>query len=435
MDEIKKYTHKEYEDVAARIRNNSEEIIDDDKRVIQDLRLSYKEPVGKIFNEIERLALSIDKDSICTYRIKRIESIISKIIRYKKMQLNRMDDVAGCRCILKTTEDVYRLCNKIEKEAGKVNSIFEIKGDIQDKITQPKPSGYKSIHIIVALKGDKRRVEIQLRSQEQHNWATLVEITDQIYGTRLKEEGDKHNPDLYEFHQLLSKSSNELSIKEKKKIVDIAAQYEYIEKICSTFSKNYLDVREKWYGKNFRKNNFFLISIDKTATPVFQGYNSFDEAEKEYYDLFINNRENKNIVLTSLRNCDFSKISKAYSNYIMTYNGLFYQILRYLSELVIYEFENVLPGAFKRFYKYYTMYAKTIAYYADNQNSSIKRMGDVIKQNTQNIIEDKEWIDSIKDSGTIIIQIITETENKMKLKYFHLFSWLYKRILDKKIII
>ena len=52
-------------------------------------------------------------------------------------------------------------------------------------------SGYRSIHLNVRLKGDKRVVEIQLRALEHHNWATLVEITDLLFRTKLKELGTK----------------------------------------------------------------------------------------------------------------------------------------------------------------------------------------------------------------------------------------------------
>ena len=87
-----------------------------------------------------------------------------------------MGDIAGCRCILSTEAGVYNLYKKIQKNIGSLP--FEIKGVVHDYIAEPKDSGYKSIHINVTLRGDNRRIEIQLRSLEQHNWATLVETTD-----------------------------------------------------------------------------------------------------------------------------------------------------------------------------------------------------------------------------------------------------------------
>ena len=54
----------------------------------------------------------------------------------------------------------------------------------------------------------KKVIEIQIRSLEQHNWATLVEISDLLFQSKLKEFNDKKCPDLYEFHRILAKKVN-----------------------------------------------------------------------------------------------------------------------------------------------------------------------------------------------------------------------------------
>ena len=72
------------------------------------------------------------------------------------MQINRAEDIAGCRCILSTEEQVYKLYNAILKRKSKLP--FEIKGKINDYIEYPKDSGYKSIHINVSVKGETKRI-------------------------------------------------------------------------------------------------------------------------------------------------------------------------------------------------------------------------------------------------------------------------------------
>ena len=178
----KAYSNSDYKKLGDRIRADINNISDADYEMLQYLRTSYKSPLSTIFNSIEQLAHKIDANCVCTYRIKRIESIISKLIRFPEMQVNRAEDIAGCRCILSNEQQVYDLYNRILKRISKLP--FELKGKINDYIANPKESGYKSIHLNVVVKGDNRRVEIQLRSLEHHNWATLVEISDLLYGLK-----------------------------------------------------------------------------------------------------------------------------------------------------------------------------------------------------------------------------------------------------------
>ena len=66
--------------------------------------------------------------------------------------------------------------------------------DSSDYIKSPKPDGYRGVHLIVhpGFKNPKyapwnaRRVEIQIRTQLQHTWATAVETVDMFYGQNLK---------------------------------------------------------------------------------------------------------------------------------------------------------------------------------------------------------------------------------------------------------
>ncbi|MDE6807773.1 MAG: hypothetical protein K2I98_04850, partial [Prevotella sp.] len=209
-----KYSNRDYKKLGDRIRNNPKNVSESDLIMLQSLRLTYKEPLAIIFNSIGKTAYKVDKNCICTYRVKRIESIISKLVRFPEMQVNRVEDIAGCRCIMSSTEKVYELYHRLMKNRDKLP--YEIKGTIHDYIKEPKESGYRSIHINAVLKnGDNRRIEIQLRGLEHHNWATLVEITDLLFKTKLKENGEKASRDLFEFHKLLSIPEKSITKKEK----------------------------------------------------------------------------------------------------------------------------------------------------------------------------------------------------------------------------
>ena len=101
----------EYKRLTERLRSaeSAKSISAEDYEMLQGLRVQYKVPLSKVYDIIKRLARRVDLDSVCTYRIKRIESIVSKLQRQNKMQVHRMADIAGCRCIMSKEEDAIQL--------------------------------------------------------------------------------------------------------------------------------------------------------------------------------------------------------------------------------------------------------------------------------------------------------------------------------------
>jgi len=419
MEEGKKFSNKDYKRLGDRIRINPHEIAEADLLMLQRLRMSYKEPLAIIFKSIEKAAYRIDKNSVCTYRVKRIESIISKLIRFPEMQVNRAEDIAGCRCIMTSTENVYKLFDHIMKNKDKLP--FVIKGVIHDYIEHPKESGYRSIHINAVLKdGDNRRIEIQLRALAHHNWATLVETTDLLFKTKIKEYGKNANKDLFEFHRLLSLPDKDLSKKQKYFIADTIINYNYIETLGEVFARNYLDVRAQWNNMRLQRNEFFLISTGSDGVPEFMGFIKFDEAENEYFERFINNEENRNIVLTHLQKVDFTRISIAYSNYFLTFNNTLIKILVYLSDAIINSYKQNKISAFRR---YYQCYINIIDFWIQKQMLEVDSFRkDRIARNSR-LIRD-EWTNSINDGTDAIKHISIGMHKKLSFGPLHLVPYI-----------
>lgn len=414
METEKKYSNKDYKRLGDRIRSNPRNIATDDLLMLQSLRLSYKEPLSIIFTSVEKAAHRVDRNSICTYRVKRIESIVSKLLRFPEMQVNRAEDIAGCRCIMSTTEDVYKLYERIMK--NKDNLPFVIKGTIHDYIKEPKASGYRSIHINAVLRdNDNRRIEIQLRALEHHNWATLVEITDLLFQTKLKEHGKAANSDLYDFHRLLARSEDALSNQEKYFIADTIIKYDYIQTIGEVFARNYLDIRSQWNKMKLQRKKFFLVSTGQDGIPDFMGFIKFDEAEKAYFDRFVNNDENRNIVLTHLREANFTKISIAYSNYFLTFNNTLNQILLFLSEAIVGSYQQNKVKAFGR---YYQSYADIVSFWMEKQMLEVDSFKkDSIARNSRLIRT--EWTNSIKNGVDALRHISIDMHKKLKFSPLH----------------
>ncbi len=84
-----------------------------------------------------------------------------------------IDDVAGVRVICSFKDDVYMLADALLKQDD--ITLIERK----DYILNPKPNGYRSLHLIVSvpifLAKEKRamKVEIQLRTIAMDCWASL----------------------------------------------------------------------------------------------------------------------------------------------------------------------------------------------------------------------------------------------------------------------
>lgn len=403
------YSNNDYIKLGDRIRKDTSNISEHDLEILQQLRVSYKEPLSIIFNNIEKLAHAVDPHCVCTYRIKRIESIISKLIRFPKMHINRAEDIAGCRCILSEEKQVYELYNRILKKKDQIN--IEIKGKVNDYIETPKESGYKSIHLNVVLKGDNKRIEIQLRSIEHHNWATLVEITDLLYGLKLKEIGAKSNPELFRFHYLLSKPQNSIKIQEVNEIVNIVIKNNYIQKLGDVFVQN-LDVRQQWNSLKSKKDQFFLIATGMDGVPEIMAFKNFDDAESAYFEKFINNKSNKNIVLTHLKQTNFAKISAAYSNYFLTFNNTMVKILMYLSIAVEESYKKNKIRAFK---KYYQAFLDIMLFWMNKQIVEIE-LYNHDNNGRKYTLKYKEWGATIKYGIQNFNKMFSITNSKLRFR-------------------
>ena len=111
-------------------------------------------------------------------RLKTPESIVKKLKRYGyedsiQNMIEYCNDIAGIRIVCSFTSDIYRLADMI----GKQSDITVI--SIKDYIKNPKPSGYKSYHMIVTIPiflSDRMvdtKVEIQIRTIAMDFWASL----------------------------------------------------------------------------------------------------------------------------------------------------------------------------------------------------------------------------------------------------------------------
>ena len=113
-----------------------------------------------------------------TSRIKSPDSTRQKLARHglpytMDNVMNNLNDIAGVRIICKYIADIYHVRDLLLK-SDRYTFIKE-----KDYIKTPKPSGYRSLHLIVetdvSVDGENRKIrcEIQLRTSAMDSWASL----------------------------------------------------------------------------------------------------------------------------------------------------------------------------------------------------------------------------------------------------------------------
>jgi GTP pyrophosphokinase len=150
---------------------------------MEDLCLYYLEPAA--YSEI-RLNLSAGRNDrqryvkeVIEYLTQRIQEFkikaqiegrpkhiysIWKKMRDQSLPFDQLYDLTAFRIIVDTVQDCY-------STLGVIHSIFKaIPGRFKDYINLPKTNGYQSLHTaVIGLRNT--RMEIQIRTQEMHNYA------------------------------------------------------------------------------------------------------------------------------------------------------------------------------------------------------------------------------------------------------------------------
>jgi hypothetical protein len=162
--------------------------------VINNWRSSHSYPLQVLKMALLGRARRVDERAIVAQRLKRLSSTRSKLRRIKTMKLSQMQDIGGCRAVVRNVSRVRRLADLYTDSLTRAPHGRPEWWEAYDYIQNPKPDGYRSYHIVFKYRSrsenhqvwDGLRIEVQLRSQLQHAWATAVETTDAFTGQALK---------------------------------------------------------------------------------------------------------------------------------------------------------------------------------------------------------------------------------------------------------
>ena len=296
-------------------------------QVINNFRAVHAHPLNTFQTTLRIKGRQIDPDIIVAQRVKRLSSIRAKLVRFPLMTLSQMQDIGGCRGIVTSAEGVDELA------ASYLSSNLKHKLHTDDDyVRHPKATGYRGRHLIYRYYSDKvdtyngLKIEMQLRSQFQHAWATAVEIVGTF--TRQALKSSQGEEDWLRFFALMGSAiariegtplvpgtpTNDddliLELKDAEHNLDAMRR-------LRAFSTAPMEIETVGLG---RKNHFFLLELNlKTNELNIKGYpaNQLDQASVQYLDAEkrLGTDVSADAVLVSVES--LAALRKAYPNYYL----------------------------------------------------------------------------------------------------------------------
>lgn len=307
------------------ITSKSQEEFEEALNLINEWRTSHLHPLVVLKNNLLRLLTKIKiEPSLVSQRLKRLSSIQYKLDLNPTMGLGGMQDMGGYRAVLKDVKDLKRLNTALtlQKMSHKLDRVT-------DYVNFPKNTGYRSIHFVYEYISKREiynglKIELQIRTKLQHNWATAVETAGIITKTSLK---SNQGPDEWlDFFKIVSSL---FAIKEKLPVLSEHKNLTMEELMvkCFNYCKQ-LNILAKLKAIRVSTNkiesdnfpgDYYLLNIsikDMFVNIKIFKKNQFEDATKEYIFLEKTINENENaVVLVSATS--IKTLKKAYPSYFL----------------------------------------------------------------------------------------------------------------------
>ncbi len=302
--------------VGKKIRLN-QELLPDENEAFD----SWRGARSYVLNTFKPLLWSRvrNKDIVVAQRLKRRSTIFDKLHREPKMELARMDDIAGCRLIFKNMLDLQKF--RMEFHKGKFNhKLRHEDAEKYNYIDRPKLSGYRGIHEIYvynvsSANGKKFNglyVEMQFRTIFQHAWATAVEVVGRLTENQPKfNKGDSRHIELFSIASEIIARSKENAKGPQPDLSDMD--------VCKTFRKldDEINIMRLLNSVSIIKQtsnikNNIVLQLSRTGKLFVHKYVNIDSATNGYFALEKTNPDD-DIVLVRAKT--FDDIQSAYRNY------------------------------------------------------------------------------------------------------------------------
>jgi putative GTP pyrophosphokinase len=251
-------------------------------------------------------------------RLKRRLTIIDKLFREPKMQLARMDDIAGCRLIF---QDISSL-EEFRTKALKAGFKHRIKNSIDkyDYIKHPKTTGYRGIHDVYEYNPKSKpgkpyaglMMELQYRTQAQHAWATAVEVVSRLTENQPKfDRGDERYKEFFRLASEIIARTRENS----HSVHMFLSNEELVDRFLALDSDinviRMLKGLHTIYDDRKHGGNMILQFSQGTSLKIHE-IRDDEDATAEYFRL---EKENPNDDIVLVNADTFDEIKSAYRNY------------------------------------------------------------------------------------------------------------------------
>ena len=295
--------------------------------VVSQWRASHNRPLNTFRANLRRRA---GRRGVVAQRLKRLPSIVSKLVRIPRIRLSQMQDIGGCRAIIPTAADAANLAadlaaSDIRHELVRSNNY----------ISSPRATGYRSLHIVYAYNSDRTtewqglQTEIQIRSQPQHQWATAVETVGTFIGDELK--SNQGNQAWLRFFALMSSA---IALSEGTPLVpntpvsrqEVANEIRQLDQELQVSERlsAFQTLTAQISGPRGRRNRLFVLELNSETRSV-RGW-EFTQSNVESAVSWYRQRENDsmgsprlNVVLVSANTVN--SLKRAYPNYFADISG------------------------------------------------------------------------------------------------------------------
>lgn len=297
------------------------------RAIINNWRSAHGFPLNSIQmvlrNKVRRMGSG---DPVVAQRTKRLPSIANKLRRFQKMDLPRMHDIGGCRAVLETIDEVRAVEASYLSPKSRSRHLI---GRHDDYIANPKPDGYRGVHVVVNYQGTGRqqawtglRIEVQLRTKMQHAWATALETVDTFTKQALK--SNVGEPEWLRFFALMGA---EVAAREGEPLVPEtpASASERRAELLSLAMRLKVVERLTAYGETIRvleddvvrkDERHYLLDLDIAAGMLNVGtYGNAAAAEDAYAVLEGQAGDGRDVVLVAVSS--MAALRRAYPNYFL----------------------------------------------------------------------------------------------------------------------
>lgn len=315
-----KYSKNAVNKAGTALIGNDISLHDEAKTILDNWRACHVSPLNSFQTSLRQKLKQIDPDALVSQRLKRTPSILSKLERNPGMNLARMQDIGGIRAVVSNMREVRELENYYKKGT---RAFTIVKGG-KDYINFPKESGYRSVHQIFKCKNGFS-IELQIRTQIQHSWATAVETMGTFLNHSLKSsEGPdewlrffslassafsvlESTPRIVEYGKLTDEETFNLLLEKEKElnVVSKLSGFRVVAKHISDDSKK-------------GKYHLIILDLDKRMANI----RSFEAkhvhvANEQYSEIEEEVRKGKNIQVVLVASESISALKKAYPSYFL----------------------------------------------------------------------------------------------------------------------